>query len=68
MNAKGWCEHDVKNKVKAGWLKWKEIAGVLCDAKMPKYLKGKVYKTMIRPVQRPGHRQGERKDYWRERK
>src|SRR6218665_2260301 len=45
MNAKGGCEQDVK----AAWQKWKDLAGVLCDAKMPKYLKGKVYKTMIRP-------------------
>src|SRR6218665_1027700 len=30
--------------------KWNDLAGILCDAKMPKYLKGKVYKTMIRPV------------------
>ena len=39
-----------KNRIKAAWQKWKDLAGVLCDAKMQKYLKGKVYKTMIRPV------------------
>ena len=37
-------------KLKAAWQKWRVLAGVLCDAKMQKYLKGKVYKTMIRPV------------------
>jgi len=50
MNTKSGCEQDVKNKIKATWQKWKDLAGVLCDAKMPKYLKGKVYTTMIRPV------------------
>src|SRR6218665_2581426 len=50
MNAKGGCELVVKNRIKAAWPKWKDIAGVLCDAKMTKYLKGNVYKTMIRPV------------------
>ena len=50
MNAKGGCEHDVKNRIKAAWQKWKDLTGVLCDAKMPIHLKGKVYKTMIRPV------------------
>src|SRR6218665_2868917 len=50
MNATGGCEQDVKNRIKAASQKWKDLAGVLCDAKMPKYLKGKVYKTMIRLV------------------
>jgi len=32
-------------------LKTSDLVGALCDAKMPKkYLKGKVYKIMIRPV------------------
>jgi len=48
MNARGGCKQDVKNRMKAAWQKWKIIAGVLCDAKMPKYLKGKIYKTIIR--------------------
>ena len=44
MNAKGGCEQNVKNRIKAAWQKWQDIhvAGVLCDAKMPKYLKGKI--------------------------
>src|SRR6218665_607365 len=50
MNAKDGCEQDVKNRIKAAWQKWKDLAGVLFDAKMPKYLKGKVYKIMIRLV------------------
>ena len=36
INAKGGCEHDLKNRFKTGWLEWKDLAGVLCDAKMPK--------------------------------
>ena len=35
MNANGGCEQDVKNRIKAAWQKWKDLAGVLCDAKMP---------------------------------
>ena len=50
MHAKGGSEQDVKNRIKAAWQKWKDIEGVLCDAKMPKYLKGKAYKKIIRPV------------------
>ena len=30
--------------------KWKELSGVLCDRRMPTGVKGKVYRTMVRPV------------------
>ena len=50
MNTKSGCEHHVKNKIKASWQKWKDLVAGSCDAKMAKYVKGKVYKTMIRPV------------------
>ena len=33
MNAKGGCEQDVNNSIKTAWQKWKDLAGVLCDAK-----------------------------------
>ena len=36
MNAKGGCEHDVKNRIKAAWQKLKDLAGVLSDAKISK--------------------------------
>ncbi|KAL6568984.1 hypothetical protein OROGR_000709 [Orobanche gracilis] len=34
----------------AGWLKWKSATGVLCDPTMPHRLKGKFYRTAIRPA------------------
>ncbi|ROL54609.1 hypothetical protein DPX16_11784 [Anabarilius grahami] len=27
------------------WLRWRQLTGVLCDEKMPEYLKAKIYKT-----------------------
>jgi len=30
--------------------KWKDLSGVLCDRRMPTGVKGKVYRTMVRPV------------------
>ncbi|KAL6524293.1 hypothetical protein OROGR_016727 [Orobanche gracilis] len=36
--------------IKAGWLKWKSATGVLCDPDMPHRLKGKFYRTAIRPT------------------
>ena len=50
MNANGGSEQDIKNRIKAAWQKWTDLADVLCDAEMLRYLKVKVYKTMIKPV------------------
>ena len=47
---KGGCEEEVRQRIKSSWMKWKDLSGVLCDKKMPVRIKGKVYKTMIRPV------------------
>ncbi|KAG1693339.1 Adenylate cyclase type 3 [Nymphon striatum] len=41
---------DAKAKVKAAWLKFREMSSIMCDRKMPKRLKVKVYKTVIRQV------------------
>ncbi|XP_052193027.1 uncharacterized protein LOC127801710 [Diospyros lotus] len=40
----------VTHKIKAGWLKWRNASGVLCDGKIPLKLKRKFYRTAIRPV------------------
>ncbi|KAL6573058.1 hypothetical protein OROHE_002534 [Orobanche hederae] len=45
----GELDGDVAHRIKAGWLKWKSATGVLCDPGMPHRLKGKFYRTAIRP-------------------
>ena len=37
-------------RVSTAWMKWKECTGVLCDRRMPEKLKGKIYRTVVRPV------------------
>ena len=41
---------DVTHRIKAGWTKWRNASGVLCDRRIPLRLKGKFYKTAIRPA------------------
>jgi len=41
---------DVRSQVSAGWQKWRQTTGVLCDKKVPVHLKAKIYKTVVRPA------------------
>jgi hypothetical protein len=46
----GDIDEDVSHRIKAGWLKWRQVSTVLCDPRVPLKLKGKFYKTAIRPA------------------
>jgi hypothetical protein len=46
----GDIDEDVSNRIKAGWLKWHQTSGVLCDPRVSLKLKGKFYSTAIRPA------------------
>ncbi|KAL5136130.1 Exportin-4 [Glycine soja] len=46
----GEIERDVNHRIQAGWMKWTKASGVLCDAKVPIKLKGKFYRTAVRPA------------------
>ena len=41
---------DVCHRIKAGWMKWRQASGILCDKRVPQKLKGKFYRTEIRPA------------------
>ena len=45
----GDIDEDVSHRIKVGWLKWRQASGVLCDKRVPQKLKGKFYRTVIRP-------------------
>ena len=37
----GDIDEDVSHRIKAGWMKWRQASGVLCDKRVPQKLKGK---------------------------
>ncbi|MCJ8749155.1 hypothetical protein PDJAM_G00173060 [Pangasius djambal] len=50
VQSNGECEKEVKKRVQAGWNGWRKVSGVLCDRKISARIKGKVYKTVVRPA------------------
>jgi hypothetical protein len=50
LQKNGDIDEDVSHRIKAGWLKWRQASGVLCDLRVPLKLKCKFYRTVIRPV------------------
>jgi len=41
---------DVNHRIQASWLKWWSATWVLCDRNIPLWLKGKFYRTAVRPA------------------
>jgi hypothetical protein len=46
----GDIDEDVSHRIKVGWMKWHQASGVLGDKRVPQKLKGKFYRTAIRPA------------------
>jgi hypothetical protein len=46
----GDIDEDLSHRIKASRLKWRQTSGVLCDPRVPLKLKGKFYRTAIRPA------------------
>ncbi|KAK3512233.1 hypothetical protein QTP70_001094 [Hemibagrus guttatus] len=50
VQSNGGCGKEVKKRVQAGWNGWRKVSGVLCDRKISARIKGKVYRTVVRPA------------------
>ncbi|KAK3569563.1 hypothetical protein QTP86_001258 [Hemibagrus guttatus] len=50
VQSNGECGKEVKKQVQAGWNGWRKVWGVLCDQKISARIKGKVYRTVVRPA------------------
>ncbi|KAG2558272.1 hypothetical protein PVAP13_8NG180401 [Panicum virgatum] len=46
----GDIDEDVRHRISASCLKWRQASGILCDKRVPQKLKGKFYRTAIRPA------------------
>ena len=46
----GGCEEEVRRRLQSGWMNWRKISGVLCDRKLSARVKGKMYRTVVRPA------------------
>ncbi|KAK3542543.1 hypothetical protein QTP86_028679, partial [Hemibagrus guttatus] len=50
VQSNGESGKEVKKRVQAGWNGWRKVSGVLCDRKISARIKGKVYRTVVRPA------------------
>ncbi|KAI5093161.1 hypothetical protein C0J45_17552, partial [Silurus meridionalis] len=49
VQSNGECVREVKKRVQAGWSGWRRVTGVICDSRVSARMKGKVYRTVVRP-------------------
>ena len=45
----GNIDADINHRIKAVWIKWQQPSNILYDKRVPQKLKGKFYRTTIRP-------------------
>ncbi|KAK3511279.1 hypothetical protein QTP70_034774, partial [Hemibagrus guttatus] len=50
VQSNGECGKEVKKRVQAGWNGWRKVSGVLFERKISARIKGKVYRTVVRPA------------------
>ena len=43
-------EEEVQRRIQSGWTSWRKVSGVLCDRKLTARVKGKIYKSVVRPA------------------
>ena len=50
MAENGDLDTEMTHRIQTGWQNWKRVSGILCDRRIRLRVKGKVYKTVVRPA------------------
>ncbi|XP_047480558.1 uncharacterized protein LOC125033219 [Penaeus chinensis] len=50
LQSDGASDKEVGKRIQAGWNAWRKITGLLCDRRVPAKLKGRIFKTIVRPA------------------
>ena len=50
LHKDGDIDEDVNHQIKVRWMKWRQASGIICDKRVPQKLKGKFYRTAVRPA------------------
>lgn len=50
VQGNGECGREVTKRVQAGWNGWRRVAGAICDRKVSARVKGKIYRTVVKPA------------------
>lgn len=50
LQSDGGMDKEILARINSGWLKWRDLTGVLCDKNIPRRLKGALYKSIIQPT------------------
>lgn len=50
VQSNGECGREVKKRIQAGWNGWRRVSGVICDRKIAPRVKGRMYKSVVRPA------------------
>ena len=46
----GELDIELRHRIQCGWNSWCKLTGILCDRRVSVRLKGKIYKTAVRPA------------------
>jgi len=50
LSSDGGMENEIRARIKATWMRWRGVTGVLCDKRMPICLKSLICMTIVPPV------------------
>ena len=50
VSSDGRCEEKMRKRIQAEWMSWRKMSGVLCNRKLSAKVKGKMYKSVVRPA------------------